>query len=149
MDCRAIPATTIGISRYRHRPVRRYHVVFCTASRYLVVFLPVRRYRGSAPGTHVDGQVRRLKSILAELHHKHIDLLKLDIESGECDVIADVLASGIHPRQLAIGFHHAYRSIHLQRTINAVNELRRHDHLLFHILPRTYEMSFVYRSVSA
>lgn len=41
----------------------------------------------------IEVEVKRLKTIMNELEHDHIDILKLDIEGSEFDVIPDILHS--------------------------------------------------------
>ena len=36
---------------------------------------------------YIDVNVKKLRSIMNELGHTRIDLLKMDIEGSECDVI--------------------------------------------------------------
>ncbi len=56
-------------------------------------------------GVPVALPVKRLESIMQELGHSRIDILKLDIEGGEYAVIDDMLAANILPTQLLIEFH--------------------------------------------
>ena len=50
--------------------------------------------------------VKRLGTIMRELGHTHIDLLKMDIEGSEYEVLADILDSGIDVDQILVEFHH-------------------------------------------
>src|SRR6266545_3033028 len=54
---------------------------------------------------------RRLGSLMAELGHDRIDLLKMDIEGSEYPVIDDMLRSGLDVRQLLVEFHHRLRAL--------------------------------------
>jgi hypothetical protein len=47
-----------------------------------------------------------LLSLMRQNHHKHIDLLKLDIEGSEYEVIDDFLKRRIPVRQICVEFHH-------------------------------------------
>lgn len=51
-------------------------------------------------------QVRRVTSLMRELGHKRVDVLKLDIEGAELAVILDVIAAGLEIPQLLVEFHH-------------------------------------------
>jgi FkbM family methyltransferase len=53
----------------------------------------------------VPGEVRRLRTVMENLGHGHIDLLKMDIEGAEHAVIADLLTSGVEVRQLCVEFN--------------------------------------------
>lgn len=71
----------------------------------------------------VSCQVKRLASIMKELGHSHVDVLKMDIEGGEYGVIDDILESDIRPTQLMAEFHHDmydYDYKHTQRAIRAL-----------------------------
>jgi FkbM family methyltransferase len=52
-----------------------------------------------------DAECKRLVTLMRELGHDHIDLLKLDIEGAEYDVVDDLVTSGIRPRVLCVEFH--------------------------------------------
>lgn len=41
---------------------------------------------------------------MKELDHKHIDLLKIDIENIECDVLEKMLSDKIYPTYLSVDF---------------------------------------------
>lgn len=49
--------------------------------------------------------VRRLTTLMGNLGHDRVDLLKLDIEGAEYSVIEDFVTSGVVPRQLCVEFH--------------------------------------------
>ncbi len=54
----------------------------------------------------VRADVRRLTTIMRELGHDHIDVLKMDIEGGEFAVLKDLLAGSVRPRQLLVEYHY-------------------------------------------
>jgi hypothetical protein len=47
---------------------------------------------------------KSLNSIMKELNHKHIDLLKIDVENIECDVLEKMLNDKIYPTYLSVDF---------------------------------------------
>ena len=53
---------------------------------------------------YINVEVKKLKTIMNELGHNRIDLLKMDIEGSECDVIEDMLKEEIYPKYLAVEF---------------------------------------------
>ena len=59
---------------------------------------------------------RRLQSIMQELGHDHIDILKMDVEGAEYAILEEMLNSGIRPRQLLVEFHHRFQSIGFAKT---------------------------------
>ena len=48
--------------------------------------------------------VKTINTIMKELNHKHIDLLKIDIENIECDVLDKMLNDEIFPTYLSVDF---------------------------------------------
>lgn len=109
-------------------------------------FTPVQRYRKAAEKT-VQAPVRRLSSLMRELGHERIDLLKIDIEGGEYAILRDLAAHPLPIRQLLIEFHHNYPAIPFRHTLEAVRSLRAMGFRVFAISERTYEMSFLHRDV--
>lgn len=91
----------------------------------------------------VQAEVRRLESIMKELGHDSVDVLKLDVEGAEYAVLDDILASGLDVRQILVEFHHRFDSIPPRRTNRAVDRLRRSGYRLFSVSPRGEEYSFV------
>lgn len=107
-----------------------------------VSYSPVAR-KGSAGVVEVP--VRTVRSLMAELGHDRVDLLKADVEGAEYEVIADLLAHGPRPGQLLLEFHHHLPTIPLSRTKQAIADLRAAGYLLFHQSEAGAEMSFVHR----
>jgi FkbM family methyltransferase len=66
-------------------------------------------FGGTSQGTDgIECQVRRVTSIMRDLGHDRLDLLKIDIEGAEHGVIRDLVDSGIHVPQLLVEFHHTF-----------------------------------------
>lgn len=105
-------------------------------------YTPVRRYK-TADAPPVMAPVKALPTIMAELGHDHIDLLKMDIEGGEYAVIDAIVKMALPVRQLLIEFHHMYETIPLARTVAAVHSLRRIGFKVFAISDRAYEISLL------
>lgn len=99
------------------------------------------------PGGRVSSiraEVRRLQTILAQLGHDRVDLLKMDIEGAEYVVIPDMLASGIEVGQLLVEFHHRFAGVGKEQTRTAVELLLGHGFRILHISPSGREYSFVH-----
>lgn len=107
-----------------------------------VSFSPVAR-KGS--GGAVQVPVKTVRSLMAELQHARVDLLKADIEGAEYEMIADLLREGPRPGQLLLEFHHHLPTIPLSRTKQAIADLRAAGYLLFDQSEAGAEMSFVHR----
>jgi FkbM family methyltransferase len=98
--------------------------------------------RGNA-AVAVEADVRRLSTIMSQLGHYHIDLLKIDIEGAEYGVVKDLIATRLDIRQLLLEFHHSFETIGVEETNEAVALLRAHGFALFYVSPRGEEYSFV------
>jgi hypothetical protein len=86
--------------------------------------------------------VRRLSSLMAELGHDRIDVLKMDIEGGEYGAIDDFLAAGVRPGQVLVEFHHNLPGVPFARTLGAIHSLEGAGYRLFHVSRRGLELSF-------
>lgn len=105
-------------------------------------FSPVRRYRQDSGATFA-APVRTLTTIMRDLGHDHIDLLKMDIEGGEYAVIADLVSRNLPVNQLLVEFHHNFATIPFRKTVAAVRALRANGFRVFAIGERTYEVSMI------
>ena len=88
-----------------------------------------------------------LNTIMSFLKHRHIDLLKMDIEGSEYPVIHNILKIGIKPTQLLIEFHHRFESLGIQKTIQAIQSLQAVGYEIFHEQNNYQEVSFVLKEV--
>jgi FkbM family methyltransferase len=91
----------------------------------------------------VEVPVLRLQTIMSQLGHQRIDILKMDIEGAEYDVLPDVLGSGLPIPQILIEFHHRRSGVPLERTQAAVRALEQAGYRAFHESASGYEFSFV------
>ena len=98
---------------------------------------------GAQTGRGTEVEVRRLPTILREMGHEAVDLLKLDIEGAEYEVLDDLAASGIRPEQLLIEFHHRFASVGNERTAAALRLLHAIGYRIFHIAPSGREYGFI------
>lgn len=53
---------------------------------------------------YINVKVKTINTIMKELNHTHIDLLKIDIENIECDVLEKMLNDKIYPTYLSVDF---------------------------------------------
>ncbi len=93
----------------------------------------------------IEAPVRRVSTLLTELGHSRLDLLKMDIEGGEYGVIRDLRDSRVWPSQLLVEFHHNFPSVPFRRTYEAIVALREAGYEIAHISPRGLEFLFVRR----
>lgn len=107
-------------------------------------FRPLANHTPSGP-TVVEAPVCRLATLMQQLGHDHLDVLKMDIEGSEYEVLDDLVASGIPVRQLLVEFHHHFPGVGIERTERAVQVLGKAGYRIFHISERGLEFSFLGR----
>jgi FkbM family methyltransferase len=90
-----------------------------------------------------DVIVKKLQTILKDLQHDSIDLLKMDIEGSEYSVIKDMESTNIRPKQLLIEFHHRFQGIGAKETRSALQIIRKMGYKLFYVSKSGEEFSFV------
>ncbi len=86
--------------------------------------------------------VRSLPSIMRDLSHDRIDLLKMDVEGFEYEVLQSMLETSIRPAQIAVEFHHRMYGYAPAATNEAVLALRQNGYFLFHVSDTGREYSF-------
>jgi len=94
-------------------------------------------------GERVEFPVKRLASVLEELGHEQIDLLKLDIEDSEYEVLEDLVRSVPLPRQLMVEFHHGMGGVTLEQTERSLDGLRAAGYRVFDARVTGREFSLV------
>lgn len=104
------------------------------------------RNEGDA-GRAVEAEVRRLTTLMDELGHDHLDVLKLDIEGAEYAVLSDVLRRGIQIGQVLVEFHHAFETIGIAQTNDCVGAMRENGYRPFYVSPRGEEYSLIHASL--
>jgi FkbM family methyltransferase len=87
--------------------------------------------------------VKRISSIMEELKHRHIDILKMDIEGAEYDVIDDIKRSNIRPTQILIEFHHRFPEVGVKKTKQAINTIFLMGYHLFSVSETGEELGFI------
>ena len=99
--------------------------------------------REKGVGESVEAPVRRMSTLMAQLGHQNVDLVKMDIEGAEYAVIPDLLASGIRPRQILVEFHHRWREVGPGRTRAMMRLLRQHGYRIADVSPKGRELTFL------
>jgi FkbM family methyltransferase len=90
----------------------------------------------------VEVPVQRLSTIMKNLGHDRIDILKMDIEGAEYAVLEDLLASQIGVYQLLVEFHHRWPQIGARKTKEIIRELNLGGYQIFSVSPTGEEFSF-------
>ena len=98
-------------------------------------------------GQPIKVLMKRLPTILKELGHDRIDLLKLDIEGAEFRVIDDMAKTAIRPKQILIEFHHRFKGVGKKRLREAVRTLREIGYHIFSVSENDEDYGFVHSSV--
>ncbi len=91
--------------------------------------------------------VKSLATIMNELNHKQIDLIKINIEGAEYLVIEDLIAKNIKPGQILVEFHHRFEKIELSATKKAIKGLRELGYKTFFISKAGKEVSFIHKDL--
>ena len=79
--------------------------------------------------------VKFLNTIMKELNHKTIDLLKIDIEGCECDVINKMLDDKIFPKYLSVDFDLGFTGERMQdkdKCTKTINKLKLNNYIIIH-----------------
>lgn len=89
-------------------------------------------------GDYFVGSCRSVSSIMTELGHDRLDLLKLDIEGAEYEVLDSILDDGVEVGVLCVEFH---RTPWIRKMTKAVRKLRSNGYIPVHI--RYFDTTFV------
>jgi FkbM family methyltransferase len=87
-----------------------------------------------------EADVRRVKSVMDELGHTKLDLLKIDIEGAEYEVLESLLQDKINVRYLCVDFDQPYPFI---KTLRMLRRLKKHGY--FPITIEGWDISFVFK----
>lgn len=101
---------------------------------------------GADPRGAVEVPAKTIATIVQDLGHDRVDVLKMDIEGAEYAVLDGLLASSLRPGQLLIEFHHRHTGLHKSQTVTAISALRSAGYGLADISPSGREFTLVLRS---
>lgn len=77
-------------------------------------------------------ECKSISTLMKELGHKHLDILKIDIEGFEYGVIEDIIENDLDVRQICVEFHHFYKEIPRSRTRTSINLLKQNGYQIIH-----------------
>lgn len=100
-------------------------------------------YDGVDTINNISVPMKTFSTIISELGHTHIDVLKMDIEGSEFLVIDDILNSDISITQILIEFHGRFIENGVLKTKNAIGSIISHGYLLYNTSISGEEFSFV------
>ena len=109
----------------------------------------------NTPSPELVVPVQTIPTIMSQLHHDHLDVLKMDIEGGEYEVLDHMLQAGIKPNQLTLEFHPYLLNMSegkpvgcpdgWVKTAACVERLRDHGYRVFFMSERGREYSFIHQ----
>ncbi len=91
----------------------------------------------------IEVKVKRLKTIMQQLGHSHIDLLKMDIEGAEYDVIESIIEDNLSIGQILVEFHHRFPEHGIHKTKKSIRRLSEFGFQVFCISANGEEYSFM------
>lgn len=90
-----------------------------------------------------EAPVKRLETIMAELGHSQVAIVKLDIEGAEYGVVADIAHSKLNIMQLIVEFHHNFLGLDIKQTQMAVDLLQANGYSAAYVHPYPYTVCFL------
>ena len=102
-----------------------------------------KRWRPFDRRPPVSGRVYRLATIMRQLGHDRLGVLKLDVEGSEFEAIPDLIASGIEVDQLLVEIHYHFPSRSFAEGLQLVRQLKANGFVCVFASPRGLEFSFV------
>jgi len=94
----------------------------------------------------IEVPVKKIKTIMEELQHSKIDVLKMDIEGAEYSVIRDMESMNIRPKQLLVEFHHRFPNVGIGETKAAIGILKKMGYGLFSASRSGEEYCFIHKN---
>jgi FkbM family methyltransferase len=85
-----------------------------------------------------------LNTIMVELGHAKIDVLKMDIEGAEYEVLTDLIERRIRPSQILVEFHHRFDGIGKDHTLQVMNRLARAGYQIAFVSSSGREVTLAY-----
>lgn len=79
---------------------------------------------GMKSENYINVNMKKLKTIMDELGHSKIDLLKIDIEGCECDVLKQMIEEQIFPKYLSVDFDLGWTGERIRDTEKCYNTIQ-------------------------
>ncbi len=94
----------------------------------------------------IEIPVNRLSTLMNELSHQHIDILKIDIEGSEFEALPDIFASGCSFTHLMVEIHYQFPTRSFGQGLDLIAKIRGQGYRCYYISPRGYEFAFIKNS---
>jgi len=91
--------------------------------------------------------VMKLASLMKQLGHSRIDVLKMDVEGAEYGVMADLMRDRIEVDQIVVEFHHRLSSIGVRSTRRVLGDLADYGLEVCYVSPRADVFTLIRRAV--
>lgn len=104
-------------------------------------------YRETLNKNSLKVKMSRLSSLMQELGHNTVDLLKLDIEGSEFKVIPDILQSGVYFKQLCIETHNRFFSDGDFKLKELISNLNDHGYYITYVSEFEDVLLFEYKNL--
>lgn len=98
-----------------------------------------------AKENHISVLMKSFDDIAAELNHRHIDVLKMDIEGAEYAVLEKILASPVTIDQLIVEFHDRSFDLTVPKSREIVKKVIEGGYYIFGCSISFEEISFVHQ----
>ena len=95
------------------------------------------------PNNSIQVKMRSFDDITEELGHKHIDVLKMDIEGSEYAVLEKILASNVTIDQILVEFHDRLFDQENYRSVQTVEAMKAKGYQVFAASATFEEISFI------
>ncbi|MDX1904382.1 MAG: FkbM family methyltransferase [Thermonemataceae bacterium] len=93
-------------------------------------------------------KMKKLSEIMTELGHRHIDVLKMDIEGSEYEVLEQILDEELSIGQILVEFHERFIENGAKRTEKIVGKMKDKGFLVFACSDSFEEVSFVNKKIA-
>lgn len=131
----------------------RFHPIGIAAKNGEITFYPpvnpahvsfTAKKNDSSTGEPTIAPVNDLQTIMGQLGHTHVDIVKMDVEGTEYEVVKALGDCPARPTQLMVEFHHAMYGYRVHETLDAIAALRRLGYRLYYRSESGHEFAFVH-----
>ncbi len=107
----------------------------------------VIKHNNINPESGVEVEIKTLEDIMANLNHKKVDILKMDIEGSEYEVLENILNSKVEIGQILVEFHDRFFEDGKQKCMDVLKKIKNHNFLIFGISETYDEVSFINKNL--